>query len=106
MSIRYKDFEEISSYGKSVSATNSDKSLYGDRQMLKKKLVSLGSNVTFVARNPSSCKKSKADLLNVLCDTVAIGTNAYLCDKSSYLTSLHVAPDSAALPAVIAVVDK
>ena len=37
---------------------------------------------------------------------MAIGTSAYLCEKSSYLTSLHVAPDSAALSAVRAVVGK
>ena len=74
----------------------------------KRKLVSLGSNVTVVARSSSSCKKSKADLLNVPCDFMAIDTNAYLCDLSSYLTSfkLRVAASSAALPAVKAVVGK
>ena len=33
---------------------------------------------------------------------MAIGTNTYFYNKSSYLTSLRVAIDSAALPAVIA----
>ena len=70
----------------------------------KRKLVSLGSNVTVIVRSPSSYKKSKADLLNVLGDSMEIDTNAYHCDKSSYLTCLHVAAKSAALQAVIAVV--
>ena len=64
----------------------------------KRKLVSLGSNVTVVARSPTSCK-SEADLPNVPCDSMAIGTNAYLCNK-------RVAAISAALPGVIAVVGK
>ena len=37
------------------------------------KLVSLGSYVIVVARSPSSCNKSKVDLLNVPCDYIAIG---------------------------------
>ena len=69
-------------------------------------MASLGSNKTVVARSPSSCKKSKSDVLNVPCDSMTIGTNAYLCHKLLYLTSLRVAANSAALPAVIAVVGK
>ena len=34
---------------------------------------------------------------------MAIGANAYLCDKSSNLTSLRVVADSTALPAITAV---
>ena len=76
--------------------------------MLKEKLVSLGSNVpvSVVARSLSSCKNSKSNLLNVPRDSIAIGTNAYLVDKSSYLTSLRVTANSAALPTVKAVVRK
>ena len=74
--------------------------------MLKEKTSLSGSNVTLVARSPSSCKKSKADLLSVPYDSMAIGTNAYPCDKSSYLTSLRLAANSATLPAVIAVIGK
>ena len=38
----------------------------------KRKLISLGSYETDVARSPSPCKKSKADLLNVPCDSMTI----------------------------------
>ena len=69
-------------------------------------MTSLGSNETDVARSPSPCKKSKADVLNVPCDSMTIVTNAYLCHKLLYLTSLRVAANSVALPAVIAVVGK
>ena len=56
--------------------------------------------------SPSWYKKSKTDLLNVPCNFMAIGTNAYHFDKSSYLTSLRVAADLAVLPAIIGVVGK
>ena len=70
--------------------------------MLKEKLVSLGFHATVVVRSPSLCKKSKVGLLNVQCNFTAIRKNVYFCDTFSYLTSLRVADNSAALLAVIA----
>ena len=76
--------------------------MYRDRQILKEK-----TSLSMVKCNcPSSCKKSTADLLNVPCDSMAIDKNAYLWDKSSSFTSLRLAADSAALPAVIVIVGK
>ena len=71
----------------------------------RRTIVPSESELTVVARFPSSCKNLKAILLNVLSSSIEIGKNANLCNNPSYLVNLCVTAISTALPAVVVVED-